>query len=579
MSSGINSRRSESPVLVAAAAAAAAAGGSGAAQKNLRKYLSKSREALFERVSGSNLRKTLSKSRERLCESHLSLVSKSRERLLMLEPSSRSIEKLYGLRSLSRSQDALSTKEVWAKNPALAAQHLLRCKSEGTSLGREIDIESESTTPIPDDTENLIPISDINTENIINPTNKLCNTTNTAQTTVKIACVAPPAITTPKSSALVSKICSSTGSAEKENIKNKRSTLNTTPHYKVDKNIRTENIIPKDTTPTKSSRNNKKDVVDKTEKVAKDVNNKENQAENDDENIVSLAQLVVEDGQPLRRVQIQDVMKNDDTSSDTSDKTLQAWSEKPPTPTTPTSDEDEPRYSVAQLVSAYNKNDQVAASSAITYDKTIPSKLKFVSSFPTGANALRLFIPDIVISDRTQKSSSPGVDMLTDPLAEINQASPDSSLSPEPSVEEHDEANNNNTQCDNNTECQYLKVPELRKESSITFARSGSLSSEASGYDTLSGASSLVSLEENSPPISLTTSSSQPLVKPEIKISRPRSSSLHAESIKPPWGTVCTGSYSRAMERFHNKNNSKIHQPHSEKQRRKSTPAMKSSMK
>ncbi|KDR08193.1 putative serine/threonine-protein kinase [Zootermopsis nevadensis] len=93
-------------------------------QKNLRKYLSKSREALFERVvqqhqqqQKNSLRKTTILSQyhrtRRLCESQMSLVSKSRERLLMMDQHqmspyfSRSREKLYGLRSLSKSHEVL----------------------------------------------------------------------------------------------------------------------------------------------------------------------------------------------------------------------------------------------------------------------------------------------------------------------------------------------------------------------------------------------------------------------------------------------------------------------------------------
>ncbi|XP_046993970.1 serine/threonine-protein kinase WNK4-like [Schistocerca americana] len=95
----------------------------------LRKYLSKSREALFERVvqqrqqqqqqgSCQDLRRRtlLSQQRRRLCESHASLLAPaaaSRARALADQPwpapaLSRSREKLYGLRSLSRSSEALA---------------------------------------------------------------------------------------------------------------------------------------------------------------------------------------------------------------------------------------------------------------------------------------------------------------------------------------------------------------------------------------------------------------------------------------------------------------------------------------
>ena len=46
-----------------------------------KRYLSKSREAIFEKVTNSNLKKSLSKSRERLCDIRLSSLSKSRDHL------------------------------------------------------------------------------------------------------------------------------------------------------------------------------------------------------------------------------------------------------------------------------------------------------------------------------------------------------------------------------------------------------------------------------------------------------------------------------------------------------------------
>lgn len=88
-------------------------------KKNLRKYLSKSREALFEKVISAskqqqeNLRKTallkFNKTR-RLCESQMSLVSKTREKSLgdMSISLGRSKEKLYGLKCLSKSQEVLN---------------------------------------------------------------------------------------------------------------------------------------------------------------------------------------------------------------------------------------------------------------------------------------------------------------------------------------------------------------------------------------------------------------------------------------------------------------------------------------
>lgn len=78
-------------------------------------YLSKSREALFERIVTKHMRAQNDMKRaamlhgsqyasSRMCESHTSLVSRSRRSTRTF---SKSKEKLYGLKSLSRSQDVL----------------------------------------------------------------------------------------------------------------------------------------------------------------------------------------------------------------------------------------------------------------------------------------------------------------------------------------------------------------------------------------------------------------------------------------------------------------------------------------
>merc|ERR1719266_702131 len=72
-----------------------------------KRYLSKSREAIFEKVTNSNLKKSLSKSRERLCDMRLTL-GKSREYLNESKLASRSQEKFYNFKSISKSQEVLS---------------------------------------------------------------------------------------------------------------------------------------------------------------------------------------------------------------------------------------------------------------------------------------------------------------------------------------------------------------------------------------------------------------------------------------------------------------------------------------
>ena len=75
-----------------------------------KRYLSKSREAIFEKVAQSNLKKSLSKSRERLDGMRLTL-SRSRDNLGLSDltkVASRPQEKLYGFKNLSKSQEVIS---------------------------------------------------------------------------------------------------------------------------------------------------------------------------------------------------------------------------------------------------------------------------------------------------------------------------------------------------------------------------------------------------------------------------------------------------------------------------------------
>ncbi|XP_070148806.1 uncharacterized protein [Polyergus mexicanus] len=61
------------------------------------------------------------------------------------------------------------------------------------------------------------------------------------------------------------------------------------------------------------------------------------------------------------------------------------------------SENDEPKYTVAQLVSAFNKHQEVASKTSL---KAIMSERRINEvTFPTGTKALRLFIPDINITE------------------------------------------------------------------------------------------------------------------------------------------------------------------------------------
>lgn len=63
------------------------------------------------------------------------------------------------------------------------------------------------------------------------------------------------------------------------------------------------------------------------------------------------------------------------------------------------SENDEPKYTVAQLVSAFNKHQEVASQTSL--EAIMTEKRVNEVNFPTGPKALRLFIPDIDITERT----------------------------------------------------------------------------------------------------------------------------------------------------------------------------------
>lgn len=78
-------------------------------------------------------------------------------------------------------------------------------------------------------------------------------------------------------------------------------------------------------------------------------------------------------------------------------------------------DDNEPRYTVAQLVSAYNLHQEIVTKcslevtmSAENLETKIPPLIDSVPNkkFPTGPNALRLFIPNIDIASRTVKRTA-----------------------------------------------------------------------------------------------------------------------------------------------------------------------------
>ncbi|XP_025200607.1 ribosomal protein S6 kinase alpha-5-like [Melanaphis sacchari] len=161
-------------------------------------YLSKSREALFERIVSKHIRENDMKrssllhesqyASSRMCESHTSLVSRSRHGTRTF---SKSKEKLYGLKSLSRSQDVLdmckSIKDLNEVDKIATVGNLLMSLTGVSTLPNSLCSStaniSVSQSHIP---EGLTSIDDKDNSTTKNG-DRDTNTTNTAYTNTTIS--------------------------------------------------------------------------------------------------------------------------------------------------------------------------------------------------------------------------------------------------------------------------------------------------------------------------------------------------------------------------------------------------------
>lgn len=106
--------------------------------------------------------------------------------------------------------------------------------------------------------------------------------------------------------------------------------------------------------------------------------------EDSDETALDLTRLTVK--QPCTR-QHSDISSHSNNSVNSDEKDEHSESEH-----------DEPKYTVAQLVSAFNKHQEVASQTSL--EAIMTEKRVNEVTFPTGPKALRLFIPDINITER-----------------------------------------------------------------------------------------------------------------------------------------------------------------------------------
>ena len=320
--------------------------------QNLRNYLSKSREALFEKVMSRNAEKSLRKNTllqqyqrtKRMCESQMSLVSKSREKALMKESiMSRSREKLYGLKSLSKSQEVLNLyKSVLnlqesQEEKAKAFSGILKLRGD-ESLNSSIMSISDAENNHKDDEE---PVLDI-----IRRLSNASVAENREENKENIRTI---------------------GQESKENILK--------PLFQESKNNSLKNTVQEEneSEPTDLKNNNVVDRLEFTE--------------------------APEDDQPQSPVSTDSMSFTEGAT--TSEEDLRRLGCE-------STEEDEPRFTVAQLVSAYNKHQEVVTKTSLEVTMTTPdSDSKIGSKFPTGPNALRLFIPDIKIRRHKSKKKMP----------------------------------------------------------------------------------------------------------------------------------------------------------------------------
>ncbi|KAE8750713.1 hypothetical protein FOCC_FOCC002690 [Frankliniella occidentalis] len=447
----------------------------GATAPNLRKYLSKSREALFERVlqrgggggGGGPLGAARTKAGPgaRLCESQMSLVSKSRERelqaaLVAMSPSlSRSREKLYGLRSLSRSQEVLAMyralpglRTLTRATTADLSQLGLLGRGSHTSVGSELDtlpdLEDEAepvsgsfstpATPAPSVSSPAQPPLLERTTSSPTPTTNALPVTVIPTTTVAVAVAPSPApgdrptsptpepAVTPAPSAPVAPVVQDAhtqaeADAEAEAIISAlRSGLlaRGAPalpallaplmvaaatsangclghQHETRPEITATAGLQREQSTLSSHSESSESTLDEDAQVDEDLDEDNEDNDSDAEQQQQPHQQGQQDAQDLQ---------------DQQDK------QDPRDPQDPQGEQDidEPRFTVQQLITAYNLHDEVVTKSSLDFTMAATDRETKIlqpnnkSKFPTGPNALRLFIPDIDITNAKPRKSKSG---------------------------------------------------------------------------------------------------------------------------------------------------------------------------
>ncbi|KAL1463047.1 hypothetical protein WDU94_014838 [Cyamophila willieti] len=394
-------------------------------KKNLRKYLSKSREALFERVISAskqqqeNLRKSAllkyNKTR-RLCESQMSLMSKTREKSLgdMSISLGRSKEKLYGFRCLSKSQEVLNLYKSMKDINNICIDEIIKNINENKkteTIKKENNISDkvyqenlknqnkneESNRPHRESpTKQKSPTrQDINESRQRRSPDK--NTRRPSRESLEKTKIDDPNDNLIKTNANYKIDNNNDKDKRKDNDSSKRVKRQDTYTRQTSKEEQ------KETTIRKLSREENKDLmpVRKTSReessgqiiIKDDTRVRGDRKLSRDDSKDSNVSKSKDDINPnIRRISREEKMETmSHTSSDDASSVEDDSLEYLPGVYDEDCYDDEPRFSVAQLISAYNYNEEVAKRNIA------PSNS---SKFPIGPNALRLFIPNIDITSK-----------------------------------------------------------------------------------------------------------------------------------------------------------------------------------
>uniref|UniRef100_A0A8D8VIF2 Serine/threonine-protein kinase 17A n=1 Tax=Cacopsylla melanoneura TaxID=428564 RepID=A0A8D8VIF2_9HEMI len=396
-------------------------------KKNLRKYLSKSREALFEKVISAskqqqeNLRKSAllkyNKTR-RLCESQMSLMSKTREKSLgdMSISLGRSKEKLYGFRCLSKSQEVLNLYKSMKDINNIRIDEIMKNINEKKTT-ENIKKENNSDNVHQENIKNQSKNEESSRAHRESPTKQKSPTRQDINETRQRRSPDKNTRRPSRESLEKTKIDDSNDNLiktnanckiENNNDKDRRKDNESSKRVKrqdtftrqtsredqkettVRKLSREEN---KDSMPIrKSSREESRELI--CEQIIKDDTRvrSDRKLSRDDSKDSNISKSKDEINPNIRRISREEKMETmSHTSSDDASSVEDDSLEYLPGVYDEDCYDDEPRFSVAQLISAYNYNEEVAKRNIAPRNS---------SKFPIGPNALRLFIPNIDITSK-----------------------------------------------------------------------------------------------------------------------------------------------------------------------------------